>query len=240
MIKTMVLALVVFLSLVGSLMAKESIVIGVLDFPPFYHVENGKEPTGVLIDYLNDVTQKAGLNSRIDGYPSKRLFKYLRDGRVNLYAGIKGVSDYDEDVLYSKKKITDIDLRIYTRDDTPMIYRKSDLRGKRIMVISGYNYGGLLEYLEEPSNRIILERSTDHEMIFRKLIAYRADYVLDYYEPSQYVLKKLNAKGIQSYSLMMVEAYLILSKKTPHAVDIMARLEKAIDELTPENNYLGQ
>lgn len=237
--KTLLFAFMVFFVFKGTLTAKETIAIGVLDFPPFYHVANGKEPEGVLLDYLNAVADKAGYACNISGYPSKRLFKYLRDGHVNLFAGIKGVSGYDNDVLYSKKKITEIDLRIYTREDTPMIHRMDELKGKCIMVISGYNYGGLLGFLEDPANRIILERSNDHELIFKKLIARRANYVLDYFEPSEFVLKKLRPRGIQSRSLTVVEAYLILSKKTPNAAETMARLEQACDELSREGRFLA-
>lgn len=238
--KTMALAfLYVVLFSSGPLVAKETIVIGVLDFPPFYHVGQGDKPTGYLLDYLNDLAAKAGYDCRIDGYPSRRLFKYLRDGRVNLYAGIKGISEYDNDVIYSQKKITDIDLRIYTRGDTPMVHCREELKGKRIMVISGYNYGGLLPFLEDPANRIILERSNDHDLVFKKLIARRGDYVLDYYEPSEFVIKQLNATNIQSRSLTVVDAYLILSKKTPNAAEIMNRLEQACDALSQEGRYLS-
>lgn len=223
-----------FFILTGNVYAKEILVIGILDFPPFYNVKHANAPSGILLDYLKIVVEKAGYSYRVIGYPPKRLFKALREGKANMSAGIKRLDAYGSDVIFSKNKITDIDVRLYSRMDTPLLDSKEELKGKRVLGIAGYSYGGFLDFLKDPANGIIFDTSNDHDLMFKKLFARRADYALDYYKPSENAMRRLNVSHVQSRSLFKVDVYFILSNKTPNVSGVMTRLEKASDDLRKE------
>lgn len=232
--KTVYCVFLACLVFTGTVYAKDTLTIGILDFPPFYNVVDGKEPSGYLTDYLKDLAVRAGFDANVIGYPAKRLFKTLREGSVQLSAGIKRPDAYGNDVIFSSKKITDISVKLFTRMDTIPFTSKEELRGKRILGIAGYSYGGLLDFINDPANKIILDTSNDHILMFKKLLAYRADYLLDYARPSEIALKELGYPDLKSHTLITVDVYLILSKKTPHAYTVMEQLEKANAEWIKE------
>lgn len=238
--KAIILVSIIFLITKGNLHAQETLNIGVIDFPPFYVVENDKEPSGFLLDYLKAVTEKAGYAHRVYGYPTKRLIMNLGSGEIQLTAAVKRFDVYRDFVFFSQKKIIDIDIRIYTRLDTPLPASQDELKGKKIMLMAGYSYSGLMEFLIDPANNITLDTSKDHTMMFRKLFAKRGDYLLDYYNPSEFALKSINHPDIQSHSLQKAGVFLVLSKKTPNVYEVMKRLEKACDELAIKDWGLTQ
>ncbi|MBF0572704.1 MAG: transporter substrate-binding domain-containing protein [Desulfamplus sp.] len=210
--------------------------VGLFNFPPFGVVEEGKEPSGILIDYIKPILKRANVTYSIKGYPPKRLYKYLADGETHIALGVKGVPELEGNVLYSNEKITDIDLRVYSRAETPPIKTKEDMIGKRIITIRGYSYGGFIKYIENPATKIVADMANGHELAFKKLQAQRADYVLDYSLPSEKALKSINIPGIQSYSISLLELFFIVSKKTPDAENLLRKLEQAFIELKKEGN----
>ncbi|MBF0231682.1 MAG: hypothetical protein HQK65_01405, partial [Desulfamplus sp.] len=92
--------------------------IAIFNFQPFYVDEEGQEPSGILVDYLKAALGSLNLPYSITGYPPKRAYKNLAEGKSDLFLGVKGVPDLEGNVLYSNNKITQIDLKIYTRQET--------------------------------------------------------------------------------------------------------------------------
>lgn len=187
--------------------------IGVFNFPPFYVVEEEKEPSGILIDYIQPIFERANLKYTIKGYPPKRLYNYLATGEADIFLGVKGVPELEGNVFYSNQKVIDIDLRIYSRQGVAPITTKEEMRGKRIITIRGYSYGGFIKYIQDPANNIISDMSNTHEIAFKKLEAQRADYVLDYSTPSEKALASINIPRIESHSISLLEVFFIVSKK---------------------------
>lgn len=234
--KTYVIVLMLTTSLFLSTItaSAQEIKIGVLNFQPFYVVEDGQEPSGLFIDYLKAALIKCNLAYSIKGYPPKRLYKYLADGTADIFLGVKGVPELDGKVLYSSEKITEIDLRVYSRQDTAPLKTKQDLNGKRILTIRGYSYGGFIKYLENPANSITTDVTNGHELAFKKLQAQRADYLLDYSAPSEKTLKSIIIPGVQSNSISLLDIVIILSKRTTDAQELLNRLEQAFRDLKKE------
>ncbi|MBF0231681.1 MAG: transporter substrate-binding domain-containing protein [Desulfamplus sp.] len=212
----------------------EEIKIGVFNFQPFYMVEENQEPSGILIDYIKMAFEKCNLSYSIKGYPPKRLYKYLADGESDIFLGVKGVPELEGNVLYSNEKITEIDLRVYSRKETVPIKTKEEMKGKRILTIRGYSYGGFIQYLENPANNIIPDMTNTHELAFKKLKFERADYLLDYSYPSEKALKSIIIPGIQSHSISLLDVFLIVSQKTPNAQELLTKLEQAFIDLKQE------
>ncbi|MBF0572703.1 MAG: transporter substrate-binding domain-containing protein [Desulfamplus sp.] len=219
--------------LVQKLQAQE-IQVHVFNFQPFYVVEDGKEPSGIFVDYIKAIFERANIKYIVKGYPAKRAYKNLGEGKSNIFLGVKGVPELEGNVLYGNEKITQIDLRVYTRQETPVLKTKEELKGKKILIIRGYSYGGFIKYLEDPANKIELDITDGHELAFKKLQGKRADYLLDYSAPAETTLKSVIVPGVQNHSISILDIFMILSNKTPDAENLLKKLEQAFIDLKKE------
>jgi len=205
--------------------------VGILDFPPYAVIEKSGVCKGILVDVLYRVLKEGGISYSLKGFPQKRLFTNLATGETEIYMGIKGVPDYDGKVLFSAFPIAHLDLRIYFRKETPAFQNSAQLKGKRVIVIIGYGYGGLIRYLEDPANKITVDPSHTHTLAFRKLKAGRADYVLDYQPPASAAIEEEGVEDIRSHSISKVDIFFVVSLKTPGAEELMKRMETAYQAL---------
>ncbi len=205
--------------------------VGVLDFPPFCVIHKTGEYTGILVEVLEKVLKYDGISYTITGMPPKRLYTGLSTGEVDIYMGVKGVPLYAGKVVFSDSVVADIDLRVYSRKGAPVVQSLEQLKGKKIMVLMGYGYGGLIRFLKDPKNRITLDPTADHITAFRKLRAGRADYVLDYRRPASKAIEEVGLKDFDYGSILKLDVYFIVSKKTPGAEEFMDKIENLYQAL---------
>ncbi len=209
--------------------------VGIVDFPPYAIIEKSGKFSGIMVELLEKVMKKAGITYQVTPFPQKRLFKNLATGDTDIYMGIKGVPVYEGKVLFSDLAVSDIDLRVYCMKGTPSVETRDQLKGKNLIVIMGYGYGGLIRYLEDPANQIKLDPTPTHVLAFRKLKAKRADYVLDYRRPASMAIKEEGMEDAVAYhSIAKLNIYFIVSKKTPDAQQLMKRMEEAYLALKAE------
>lgn len=227
------LALILILSLPLKAQS-EPLKVGVLDFPPFYIVKNETDVSGTMADVLRKTLDKAGISYVIKGYPPKRLYKELAEGSVHIWMGIKGVPDYEGKVLYGASQTGEIEIRLYTTADKPLLNSLDDMKGKKIITIRGYGYGGMVTFLNDPKNGITSDPTDGHDLAFKKLIKGRSDYVLDYKQPAEDTISKDMITGLKFSSLKNIKLYFIVSKKAPDAENNMKKIEAAYLTLKKE------
>lgn len=211
---------------------------GVLDFPPFYVVKSENEVEGSMADLLRSIMDKAGITYELKGFPPKRLYKNLAEGTTQIWMGVKGVPEFEGMVLNSDIPITEIEIRVYTREGTPPIAAIPDFNGKKVITIRGFSYGGLISYLDNPDNQVSTDPSDSHELAFRKLVRERGDYVLDYKKPAEEALKAANITGLNHTVLKNIKVHLIISKQAPDAENLLKKLEEAYLALQKEGKVL--
>ncbi len=204
--------------------------VGILHFPPYFVYEDGKELSGTLLNLLKKVLNKTGVEYPVQGFPPSRLYNNLKVGNVDIWLGIKGVKAYDKEVLYSKASPAAIDLRIFTRGDVIIPLKKKDLNGKSIIVIRGYSYGGFIDYLKNPINKIKIYPTNNHYQAIRMLKAKRANYLLDYKRPANWTGKVLSS-DLTDKSLKTINLYFIVSKKSKDHVKLMKMIEVAYSKI---------
>lgn len=205
--------------------------VGILDFPPYSVIEKSGAYKGIMVDLMEKVLKHAGIPYTVKGFPQKRLFSNLSTGKTDIYMGTKGVPFYQGKVIFSDFAVAELDLRVYARKGTPLIQTIEQLKDKRVIVIMGYGYGGLVRFLKDPVNHITMDPSRTHTLAFRKLKAKRADYVLDYRRPASIAIEDVGIESVQSHSISKLGIYFIVSKKTPGAAGLMERMEKAYKSL---------
>ena len=211
--------------------------VGLLDFPPFAVIEKSGKYSGILVELIEKVLKKADVSYTVTPVPQKRLFHGLATGDIDVYMGIKGVPAYDGKVLFSDFPVSDVDLRVYALGGKKLPQTREALKGKKIIVIMGYGYGGLIQYLKHPANHITLDSTVTHELAFRKLKAGRADYVLDYNRPANLaIVQEGLGKAVHSHSLAHLNIYFIVSKKAPDALNLMKKMEASYLSLKEEGS----
>lgn len=210
--------------------------VGCLDFPPYYIVKSENEVEGIYIDFLKALLDRIGISYTVAGYPPPRLYANLAAGRTNLWMGTVGVAAYADKVIVSPEKVTDITLGAYSIGDTATINSIAEMRDKKIITIQGYNYGGLIQSLEDPANGIILDPSPNHESGLKKLLAKRGDYLLDYKEPAEQAMSKMkiSPSHVRFGQISTIEVYFNINKKTPDAAGLMTKMMDALRAMKEE------
>ena len=206
--------------------------VGVMDFPPFYEVVSHRPVRGVMLAPIDKLMREAGLRYRIDGYPAKRLYRNLASGESHFFIGIKGVPEYEGKVYLSPSPVNIIRLQLYRLPTTRPLATLPELAGKDLIVIRGYRYAGLLNKLQTLQPAIVLHPANDHKQALMMLKAGRGDYLLDYSLAVDYTQRSLE-EPITMEVLMIKELplFLLVSKKAPDAEALMARLNRALEQL---------
>lgn len=208
---------------------------GSTSFPPFYVINKDQTASGIYLDIMERTLQHAGLDYRLDIYPTKRLYRNLGSGETHVFFGIKGSPEYHDNVLYSDTEISQIQMRIYAIGDTPLPKTKEDINGRKIITMRGYGYGGLVSYFADKKNNIEVTSTTKHRSSFLMLKNKRADYVINYKHPSETALADLNIKGLKYTNFYDAKVYIIVSKATPNAQQVLNTLEKSYLDLVAKN-----
>jgi polar amino acid transport system substrate-binding protein len=227
-----VLALTLFsITLHISSCFSQEIKAGSTSFPPFYVVNPDGSASGIYLDIMETTLKYADLDYRLDIYPTKRLYRNLGIGETDLFLGIKGSPEYDDNVLYSHSAISQVQMRIYAIGNTPLPSTKEDINGHKIITMRGYGYGGLVSYFSDAENNIEVTSTSKHRSSFLMLKNNRADYVINYKHPSETALTNLRISGLKYTNFYDAKVYFILSKETPNAQKIMNKLEQAYLDL---------
>ncbi|HLA36533.1 MAG TPA: transporter substrate-binding domain-containing protein [Rhodocyclaceae bacterium] len=236
------LALIAALSTLATPASAAPLEVGMLNFPPYYLLENESKPVGgYWFDFLKVLMARAGVDYAFKGYPPKRLYQNVAEGTTSIWMGVKDVPDYAGKVLVSPKQISEINMELYAMGASAAIPKSIDeLKGKSLITIRGYSYGGMVTALNDPKNGIKIEVANTHEAAFQMLQAGRGEYLLDYIEPASETLAKLSFPPVSKYSIKVLPIYIMVSKSLPNAQDLMDKLMKAHDEIGKENKLKAE
>lgn len=210
--------------------------IGMLDLPPYYILgKNDAVEGGILVDMLDRIFDRAGIEHTFAGYPARRLYSNVAKGITQVWLGTLGVPEYEGKTIISPKILAEIKLQVYAiNPSTPLPKSLEELKGKSVITILGYHYGGGRKFLENPENNIASETANSHEAAFMMLKLGRATYVLDYSKPADDAISQLKLEGVIHAPITTLSMYIHISKTVPDAQVLMDRLMNAYDELKKE------
>lgn len=191
--------------------------------------ENGKR-NNPLLRVAKALAQHADLDFESASYPSARVFHSIDSGVANFSILVHSPS-LDKCCLIGTAPVVTTELRIYHKKETPKITSVESLAGKRLITIRGYSYGQLKTFISDPKNDISASPTLTHTSAFAMLDQGRADYVLDYKQPSIEVLQQYPVPGIQFETLQQIDLYLILRRSYPNAPQVLAEFEKILNTL---------
>jgi polar amino acid transport system substrate-binding protein len=189
----------------------------------------------VLVDLLKKTMEKCGLQYELIAYPIRRIHNNLATGKVDLFLGPKIPEEFQGQINSSAEVIRNVIIRLYSIKGESVPNDINGLKGKRVIVIHGYNYGGFLKKLEDPQYRIVVDPSPSHLSGFLKLLNRRGDYFLDYREPCIETLKKHPLDNIDYTDFITIPIYLHTSKMTPDSENLLKKISKVASEIEGSN-----
>ncbi|MEO5337667.1 MAG: transporter substrate-binding domain-containing protein [Magnetospirillum sp. WYHS-4] len=182
------------------------------------------EPDNPLLRLAESLFAQAGIPWRGRAYPAARMFNALQDGTAQFSLLVKAPR-LQECCLLSRAPVVGTELRAYRRASVPPIATEADLAGKRIIVIRGYSYAGLRDFIADSRNGVESHAAGTHEEAFAMLERGRADYLLDYAGPATEVLAAHPVGDLRYTVLSRLDVHLVLVKTYPDAQKVLDRLE---------------
>lgn len=204
--------------------------VAYVEFPPFSYTEDGK-PKGTLVTLFDAVARDAGLSYTAESAPARRIFAGVPDGSFDIFLGIRTPKEFEGTTLTNAQPLGTLELRAWGLGKVPSITAKEHMFGMTLVVQTGYSYGGWRSWMGDPVNHVDLVEARTPEQALALLQAGRAPVLLQYTQLMEQALAGKDVPGLVSTVVSAPEIYIVLSKKTPDAEAVMARLEASIAKL---------
>jgi polar amino acid transport system substrate-binding protein len=227
-----VLVLLVALGLpVPAFAAGVPMTLGYAEFPPFTYTDSEGKPQGSLIEMVEAVAADAGIDLGTRAVPPTSLYPGIADGTLDLFMGVTTPPEFQGTTLAGESVIARIELDVYAMDETPVVTRMEDLVGRTVIVHAGYSYAGWRSFLENPANRVTLVAVDSAERGLSALRNRPTLLLLEYTLPMKLALAGRIPPNLKSTPISVVDAHFVVSKKTPDAAALLARLERSFQRL---------
>lgn len=210
---------------------RPSLTFGYIEFPPYYYTDEKGGAQGHLIDLANDIAREAGYDIEYIPLPTKRALLSVANGEIDLWFGLSTIDVYKDHVLISERPIDRLELRVYATKDMKDFRDKRDLIGKSVVILRGYSYGGLLDFIEDPANKIYTIRVTSHDQALSVLATRNIDYMVDYARIVESARAKYPVPNLKSRVLSTLDVHINLSKKMDNAEKVLERLDEAYKKI---------
>ncbi|MFI8381855.1 substrate-binding periplasmic protein [Pseudomonas sp. NPDC079086] len=206
--------------------------IGYYEFPPYSYTDSRGRPKGAILQLSKRLLEHAGYRAKLRSYPSARLYNALQDGSVQVWPGAPGKIELREHTLETHTKLGEIVLNLYFRRDTLMPRLPDDLKGRGVIMISGYTYWQPVNtMLNDPQLAVEQHRTGTHTAALEMLQRRRGDFLLDYQTPVEQARKRLGMSELPYVELQRIPLKLIVSSKAPGAEALRDALDRAYAEL---------
>lgn len=208
----------------------EQLKLAYVEFPPFTYTENAK-PSGSLFEMFDQVAAEAGYTYTAQAVPARRLFQALPDGEFDVFMGVKSPDSFQGTTVASAAPIAKIELHSWAIGAAPEIRQKEDLSGHKVIVLSGYSYGGWRSWMEDPASKVELVEARTAEQAVQLLTGGRGDFLLQYTMPMEKALGGKAPDGLQSKPISSVDLFFVVTKKRADAEQLLGKLEASLAKL---------
>lgn len=207
--------------------------VGFYEFPPYSYSDSQGRAQGAILRLTERLLAHAGYQAETRAYPSARLYSDLRSGSVHIWPGAPGKPELAEHTLETRTQVGEIVLNLYFRRDTLLPRFPEDLRGRGLILISGYTYWQPTNaLLGDPALAITPHRTGSHAAALEMLQRHRGDFLLDYQTPVEQARRRLGMAELPFLQLQRVPLKLIVSRRAPDAEALRDALDRAYAELS--------
>lgn len=198
--------------------------LGYVEFPPYTQTDGGVAK-GSLVEAFEKAAKAAGIAYTAESAPARRLFSGIAEGEFHVFLGIKTVKEFEGTTLVSAAPIARIELNAYGVGEAPAVKVKEDLSGKAVIALNGYSYGGWRAWMDDPANKVQIVEARTADQGLQLLQAGRAPVLLQYSLPMEQALGGKAAPDLKATPVQALDVYIVVSKKAPDAVALLAKLE---------------
>ncbi len=190
--KVFLLIVVMFLLSIGSFSYAETVrIIAEDDWYPY----SGQRDTGVAgiaVDIVRETFKAEGIDVEFDVMGYDRGMLMVKDGEAIGCFDAPRTNEIEETYYWHDEPMFTGDSYFYARADYDgTISKIDDLNGKKLGLTQGYGYGDKIDM----NNTINKEYSKTDEIILKKLIGGRLDFIILYDRVADYLIFKNNVYG---------------------------------------------
>lgn len=190
--------------------------VGYTEFPPFTYQNSQGQAAGEFIDITRKVVLEAGYTTEFVFLPPSRLLQHLRDGIIDLAPTLSGTPLVVYETLESWASPVMVELHAWHLNTTETLKTFDQIKHTRVIVVSGYNYGGLMSWMERQSDIAVTE-APNHRAAIDMLKRNRGDYLLDYRRPVQELLSAPGDENLHSTKLLSRKGVWVFALSSPQA-----------------------
>ena len=206
--------------------------VGYYEFAPAIYTDAQGTARGELAELTRRVARQAGYSVRFRALPGARLYAALENGTIDVWPGAKGKPDLVAHTLEGRHMLSQINLNLYHRADTPAPRIPDDLKGKSLILIGGYSYWPRINaLLADPALNLRLLRTSNHLSALEMLRRNRGDYLLDYQIPVEQARRRLQMDELPHQRLAQIPIHFIVSRHARGAEDLVKALDDAYEAL---------
>jgi len=200
--------------------------VGYTEFPPFTYQNSQGQAAGEFIDITRKVVLEAGYTTEFVFLPPSRLLQHLRDGIIDLAPTLSGTPLVVYETLESWASPVMVELHAWHLNTTETLKTFDQIKHTRVIVVSGYNYGGLMSWMERQSDIAVTE-APNHRAAIDMLKRNRGDYLLDYRRPVQELLSAPGDENLHSTKLLSRKGVWVFALSSPQASILREQFDDA-------------
>lgn len=206
--------------------------VGYYEFPPYSWTDDNGQPQGSILTLTERLLRHAGYRGEYRSFPGARLYAGLQNGSVQLWPGAGGKSELAGHTYEARNSLGEFNLVLYRRQDTPAPRIPEGLRGRDVIVISGYSYWKPVnDMLADPALGLTTHRTSTHAAALEMLLRKRGDFLLDYQAPVEQTRKALALSPLPYTVLQQMQLRLVASRHAAGSQQLLDDLDRAYEEL---------
>ena len=198
-------------------------------FSALTYTDPSGRPAGKAIELIAAILERAGLPYEIKCYPGARLMANLRDGSSHVAMLIRH-PDIVESVIYGQQPMAFLQLDGFRQAQTPPLGSIENTRGKAVILLRGYGYGGWIDFFKDPANRLSPSYADSRAAAFKMLTSGHGEYLIDYADPAAVALGD-NGAGLRVEPLARLPTYFLVSRKAPDAERLLSHIEDTFRDM---------
>lgn len=206
------------------------------DWRPYSYVQADK-PAGFAVDLVRAAWAAAGVPVELVPLPYARCMREVEAGKLAGCFDTLRDSRTEDQYLWHKYHLFRARIGIYGRSDgsaAPMNVQA--LRGKRVGVTNGYDYGAAFD--GDPA--MVRDVATSDLTTLRKLVAGRVDYALVFDRVAQQIasVHPELAKGFTQRGVLVEPLlYISFTKRMPGLEALIARFDAGLERVRQSGEY---
>lgn len=229
-LRAVVLIIGIFTHYIASADSQPVVTVGYYDFPPIAYTDKQGNPQGSFVELCRTLLTSKGYRVIFKDLPSARLYSNLISGDIDMWLGAPGKPALANHVLESSQYIDEVTLALFYHPDAPAPELPSDLKDKKIILISGYSYWlPATQWFTDSSLNLKTTRTSQHSSAIAMLVRKRGDYLLNYLPPMHTAQQELGIDGLKIpyISIKSIPLTFIISRKSAQPEQLLNDLESA-------------